>query len=267
MARKIMGVDSFFHPKIGGGWLFYALSAYSKGLPSCPPSSSPVVNFQPIGANFRQKVAKVNNFLVRFGVSSEFSETKKGKSEIYFGFGAFVVLLSSSFVVAVVVSTGCRWCAPAPSLWVCSVPFSLPLSSFLLCLWCIALEYGSISHFKGVFSAFWGADVCLYRLRSLRGLWGFCVRERLGGFMACGVFAPIFSFFHLLRLSSWALPLLSLACPLVCLVCSCVIVGFVFSFSLTVYAQKERALRVWCVLSRPVVCISLSDLFNILGKI
>ena len=32
--------------------------------------------------------------------------------------------------------------------------------------------------------------------------------------MACGVFAPIFSFFHLLRLSSWALPLLSLACPL-----------------------------------------------------
>ena len=63
----------------------------------------------------------------------------------------------------------------------------------------------------------------------------------LGGFGACGVFAPIFSFFHLLRLSSRALPLLSSACPLVCLVCSCVIVGFVFSFSLTVYAQKERA--------------------------
>ena len=59
--------------------------------------------------------------------------------------------------------------------------------------------------------------------------------------MSCGVFAPICSFFHLLRLSSWALPLLALACPLVCLVCSCVIVGFVFSFSLTVYAQKERA--------------------------
>ena len=110
--------------------LFYALSAYSKGLPSCPPSSSPVVNFQPIGANFRQKVAKVNNFLVRLGVSSEFSETKKGKSEIYFGFGAFVVLLSSSFVVAVVVSTGCRWCAPAPSLWVCSVPFVPALALF-----------------------------------------------------------------------------------------------------------------------------------------
>ena len=78
----------------------------ARGLPSCRPSSSLVVNFQPIGANFRQKVAKVNNFLGVLGVFSGKSETKKGKSEIYFGFGAFVVLLSSSFVVAVVVSTG-----------------------------------------------------------------------------------------------------------------------------------------------------------------
>ena len=119
----------------------------AKWLPSCLPSSSLVVNFQPIGANFRQKVAKVNNFLVRFGVFSGKSETKNGKSEIYFGFGAFVVLLSSSFVVAVVVSTGCRWWAPAPSLWVCSVPLPCLLSAFLLCLWCIAFEYGFISRF------------------------------------------------------------------------------------------------------------------------
>ena len=70
------------------------------------------------------------------------------------------------------------------------------------------------------------------------------MRERLGGYMACGVFASIFSFFHLLRLSSWALPLLSSACPLVCLVCSCALVGFVFSFSLSDYTQKERAHRV-----------------------
>ena len=46
-------------------------------------------------------------------------------------------------------------------LVVCSMPF-VP---FLLCLWCIALEYGSISRFEGVFSAFWGADVCVYGLR------------------------------------------------------------------------------------------------------
>ena len=121
-------------------------------------------------------MAKVNFSLVCFGVLSGILETKKGKSEIYFGFGAFVVLLSSSFVVAVVVSTECRRCAPAPSLWVCSVPLPCLLPAFLLCLWCIAFEYGFISRFKGVFSAFWGADVCLYRLRSLRGLWGFCAR-------------------------------------------------------------------------------------------
>ena len=156
-----MGVKGFFHPKIGGGVaLFMPFLHIARGLPSCRPSSSLVVNFQPIGANFRQKVAKVNNFLVRFGVFSGKLETKKGKSEIYFGFGAFVVLLSSSFVVAVVVSTGCRRCAPAPSLWVCSVPFSLPLPSFLLCLWCIAFEYGFISRFKGVLARF-GVRMCV----------------------------------------------------------------------------------------------------------
>ena len=56
----------------------------AKGLPSCLPSLSLVVNFQPIGANFRQKRAKVNDFLGCFGVSSGISETKNGKSEIYF---------------------------------------------------------------------------------------------------------------------------------------------------------------------------------------
>ena len=52
----------------------------------------------------------------------------------------------------------------------------------------------------------------------------------------------------LLLLLSLFLPsllvLLSSACPLACLVCSCVLVGFVFSFSLSDYTQKERALRV-----------------------
>ena len=52
----------------------------------------------------------------------------------------------------------------------------------------------------------------------------------------------------LLLLLSLFLPsllvLLSSACPLACLVCSCVLVGFVFSFSLSDYTQKERARRV-----------------------
>ena len=60
--------------------------------------------------------------------------------------------------------------------------------------------------------------------------------------------------FYALCLSSGALSLLFSACPLACLVCSCVVVGFVFSFSLSDYTQKERAQRfVPCVLSCPVV--------------
>ena len=39
-------------------------------------------------------MAKVNFSLVCLGVFSGILETKKGKSEIYFGFGAFVVALS-----------------------------------------------------------------------------------------------------------------------------------------------------------------------------
>ena len=62
--------------------------------------------------------------------------------------------------------------------------------------------------------------------------------------LSCPLFCPFalvfaFLFTSLLQLSLFVL--LSSACPLACLVCSCVIVGFVFSFSLTVYAQKERA--------------------------
>ena len=136
---KNYGGKGLFSPQNRGGCpSFMPFLHIAKGLPSCRPSSSLVVNFQPIGANFRQKGSKVNEFLGVLGVFSGFSETKNGKSEIYFGFGAFVVLLSSSFVVAVVESTECRWCAPAPSLWVCSVPlpFLCPFTA-LLVVYCI----------------------------------------------------------------------------------------------------------------------------------
>lgn len=123
------------------------------------------------------------------------------------------------------------------SCGVCSVPLFLPFVPFLLCLWWVDCKYAPISHFKGVFSGFWGADVYLYGLRSLRGLWGFCVRVRLGGFGACCVFAFVFLLlslcllsFYALCLSSGALPLLSSACPLARLVCSCVLVGLCFLF-------------------------------------
>lgn len=162
------------------------------------------------------------------------------------------MLLSSSFAVAVVVSTECRWCRlqdlqdlpeVALVLWSC-VP--RPFLPFLLCLWCIACKYAFIWRFKGVFSGFYGADVYLCGLRSLRGLRGFCARVRLGGFGACCVFAFVFLLlslcllsFYALCLSSGALPLLSSACPLACLVCSCVLVGLCFLFPLRTIRKKK----------------------------
>ena len=59
-------------------------------------------------------------------------------------------------------------------LWSC-VP--LLSSALLLCGWWVALEYVSISRFKGVFSGFWGCCVGLCWLVGLRGLCGFCARE------------------------------------------------------------------------------------------
>ena len=58
---------------------------------------------------------------------------------------------------------------------------SLLLSALLLYACRVAYKYGSIPRFKGVFRGFYGADVYLYGLRFLRGLWGFCARVELGG--------------------------------------------------------------------------------------
>ena len=65
-------------------------------------------------------------------------------------------------------------------LVVCSLilSVSLPYSR------CIACKYGSISRSKGIFSAVWGFRVGLCWFGGLRGLCGFCVRERLGGLKA-----------------------------------------------------------------------------------
>ena len=83
-----MGVKGTFRSANGGGGcpFLYALSI-SKGLPFAPCSCSKSVgfpafivsDFQTIGANFRQKGAKVNDFLGVLGVFSGKSETRKGK--------------------------------------------------------------------------------------------------------------------------------------------------------------------------------------------
>ena len=143
------------------------------------------------------------------------------------------------------------------------------LSAFLLCLWCVACKYGSISRFKGVFRGFWGVDVYLYGLRALRGLQGFCVREWLGGFVACGVFTLLFvllsfclSFSSLVLLSllscfcALALPFVSLSRSLLLLsfLSGFVLVLLVLLFPFRTNRQKEGAQRVVpCVLASWVV--------------
>ena len=83
-------------------------------------------------------------------------------------------------------------------------------------------------------------------------MWGFCTREVFGGLEACGVFAyilslshPFFFFAYLLGLCLCYPRLVLLAAWLLIMVLSSLSLWVVVvSFSLTVYTQKERALRV-----------------------
>ena len=141
-------------------------------------------------------------------------------------------------------------------LWSC-VPCFCPLCR--LCLWCIAFEYGSISRFKGVFSAVYGVRVGLCCLGAFCGLWGFCARERLGGLEAWGVFAS--EFISLLLLLS--LFLFSLLVLLSSLFVACSWVSFVWVvvfFSLT-DDQTKRKGAILCVLSS--LCYPYSNILYI----
>ena len=139
MVRKIMGVKGTCRSGNRGGCpSFMPFLHIAKGLPSCLPSSSLVVNFQSIGANFQQKVAKVNIYLLDFVSPREFRRQQTAKSKHIFVMWLWCVVSCAPLVV---VSTGCRRCAPAPSLWVCSVPFSLPLPSFPLSFPALPFKY------------------------------------------------------------------------------------------------------------------------------
>ena len=146
-----------------------------------------------------------------------------------------------------------------------ALPAFCPLVCIALCR--VACKYGSISRFKGVLRGFWGVGVIFV------WVWGFAL---IVGFLcACGVrrlydlrrvclyfvlFCPLLSSFLSSLMSFCSCVCLSFylfapaffVCPLV-LCLSSLSLWVVVSFSLTVYAQKERALRVWCVLSCPVV--------------
>ena len=91
--------------------------------------------------------------------------------------------------------------------------------------------------------------LCACGVRRFRGLWRVCLYfvlfcPILSSFvlllLCLPFFLPLCSCFYLFSCFP-RLVLLSSACPLACLVCSCVLVGFVFSFSLSDYTQKERA--------------------------
>ena len=105
----------------------------------------------------------------------------------------------------------------------------------------------------------------LYCLRALRGLWGFCVREWLGGFGACGVFA----FRFLLSSSSFSLfapAFISFPACLACLLVLClsslslwVVVGFLLfvvvgSLSLRTASDTKKG-RIFCVPSCGVLLV------------
>ena len=139
-------------------------------------------------------------------------------------------------------------------LW-CRVPAFL--SALSLCACRVACKYGSISRFKGVFSAFYGVCVGLCCLRALRGLWGFCVRERLGGLKACGAFClyvilsfaflflSLFLFFIFFSLFAYLLGLCLCCSLLVLLSCLCGSLGvllFPFPFR---YIRKKRGRKVF----------------------
>ena len=152
---KNYGGKGLFSPQNRGGCpSFMPFLHIAKGLPSCLPSSSPVVNFQPIGANFRQKVAKVNIYLLALVFSRYFWRQQTAKSKHIFGKWCECVVSCVPlvevfhYVHRVQVVRSCSF-----SLGVFR-PFALPLS--LSCFVCGALpfKYALISRFKGVLEGF-----------------------------------------------------------------------------------------------------------------
>ena len=93
-----MGVDSFFHPKIGGGGSFCLLSIYQAGFHSpLLPESSTAPQGQK-GIESGQKVAKVNIYFLAFVFSRENRRPKTAKVKYILGLGL-------------------SWCCFHPLLW------------------------------------------------------------------------------------------------------------------------------------------------------
>lgn len=156
-----MGVEGTCRSANRGGPFLYA-HIYSQTPFFHPASVLPA--FLPswqIFSNQGQNRAKVRFSLVCFGVFSGKSETKNGKNKDIFYFWGF---RGAAFILFCGGGGGVHWVQAVQALGVCprfrgvTRPFLpafallLPLLSYDTCKICL------ISHFKGVFRGFWGAD-------------------------------------------------------------------------------------------------------------
>ena len=101
-----MGVKGFFHPKIGGGWLFLP-TLYIANRQSFAPASRLLHHSQgQKGIESGQKGVKVNIYLLDF-VSPRGSRRPKGtKPKHIFGMWCMCVGSCAPLVVSFIVSTG-----------------------------------------------------------------------------------------------------------------------------------------------------------------
>ena len=98
-------------------------------------------------------MAKVNKFLVCFGVLSGISETKKGKNKNIFGKGLQVCGVVCAFRGGVLPALRCAHLGRALGFRGLSPPFGAfrPFfGAFSLCLFGVACKYALISLFKAV---------------------------------------------------------------------------------------------------------------------
>ena len=173
------------------------------------------------------------NFWCALVFSREFRRPKGAKPKHIFEIWCWRVVSCAPLAV---VFHRVHWVAGGRLLWLvllsCRIP--CPLPSFLLCLWCVTLEYGFISRFKGV-------------LGGLGRSWGFvllgCFAWLVWLLCACGVrrlydlrrICPYFILFVLFLVLSFVLLLLLSLLVLL----SYLFVGYCFLFPFGCIRKKK----------------------------
>lgn len=250
-----------FHRVTGGRWSGFRGCPRFLGLSSLP-WCVPFLPSWHISSRNRAKRGKSYILFARFGVFSGIWDTERGENKDIFYFWG---LCGAAFILFCGGGGGVHWVqvvqgAGASGVLRCVFRPFLPafLSALSLCLWYITPEYGSISRFKGVFSAVYMVCVGLCCLRALRGLWGFCARVWLGGLEACCVFASILYLLPCFLSCCLCFPLVVVLCSGCLYLSSCIVFVALwvcfsrFFFPFGIYAKRKGA-PCWCVLSRPVV--------------